>query len=335
MIRIMIGVVAAGVLGACAATYSNCDFVNPRYEAVCEAAVKKGVSYRYANRFLLSFRTAKRDTRSLELFSPKKIAVHARNERRANNNLLKYIPELTAHLKQYETVYDHAESKYRVNREVVAAILMKETHLGKIRPKHDAFIVFNTLLRELPEDTGRNKRLIRMAHNNVVSIMHYCYEKEIEPDLCRFPSSYAGAVGIPQFMPQNFGHIEGYRKKVGNLSDMEDAIVSTSRFLHYNAGFKELIDWGKVPPMETVEEAWYDFDFEHKNASFAYEGKKKQLNCYSCGKPELDYLRGYVKKVMRYNNSSHYAVGVLRLAYDAHQLLQKEEKVKCGIPALQ
>jgi membrane-bound lytic murein transglycosylase B len=318
-----------------AAEYSNCDFANPRYSDLCEAAVKKGVSYQYANEFLLSFKATKRDHRSLKLFSPKKIAMHAKLEKRANNNLVKYIPELTAHLRRYEAVYDYAESKYRVNREVVAAILMKETRLGKIRPRHDAFIVFNTLLTELPEDTKRNRRLIRMAHNNLLSIMAFCYKNDIAPNDCRFDSSYAGAVGIPQFMPQNFGHIEGYRAKVGNLSHMEDAIVSTSRFLHYNGRFKELIDWEKIPPMEAVEEAWYDYDFEHENASFAYEGKRKQFNCFSCGQKEFDYLREYVKKVMRYNNSSNYAIGVLRLAYDAYQLLQKKEKVKFGIPALQ
>ena len=318
-----------------AAEYSNCNFANPRYSDLCEAAVKKGVSYQYANEFLLSFKATKRDERSLKLFSPKKIAMHAKNEKRANNNLVQYIPELAAHLRRYAEVYDYAESKYQVNREVVAAILIKETRLGKIRPRHDAFIVFNTLLTELPEDTRRNKRLIRMAHNNLLSIMAFCYRNGIEPNSCSFESSYAGAVGIPQFMPQNFVHIEGYRTKVGNLSRMEDAIVSTSRFLHYNANFTELIQWEQIPPMERVEEAWYDYDFAHENASFAYEGKKKQLNCFSCAKPELDYLREYVKKVMRYNNSSNYAVGVLRLAYDAHRLLQQARNPVLGVPALQ
>lgn len=323
MMRLITGLLAAGVLGAGAATYSNCDFANPRYEEVCKAAVKQGVSYDYANRFLLSFRTGKRDLVSLKLFSPKKIAAHAKNEKRANNNLVQYIPELTAHLRRYAAVYDYAEAKYGVSREIVAAILMKETRLGKIRPRHDAFIVFNTLLRELPEDTARNRRLVGMARSNVVAIMVYCYEKAIAPEMCRFESSYAGAVGIPQFMPQNFHHIEGYQKRVGDLSQMEDAIVSTSRFMHYNAGFGELVEWSKIPPMEGVETGWYDYDFTHEKASFAYEGKKKQLNCYSCGKPELEYLRSVVKKVMRYNNSSNYAIGVVRLAYDAHRSLSR------------
>ncbi|MEA3374519.1 MAG: lytic murein transglycosylase, partial [Campylobacterota bacterium] len=283
--------------------YTNCTFQTEQYIGVCERAVKKGVSYEYANRFLLSFKASKRDFKSLKLFSPKKIATHRENEKRANNTLVKHVPEIVKHLKRYKTVYDHAEAKYGVNREVVAAILMKETRLGKIKPSHDAFIVFNTLLTELDPVSSRDHRLVRMAENNLLAIMEYCYAKKIRPNQCSFDSSYAGAVGIPQFMPQNFGHIEGYKKKTGSLSKMEDAIVSTSRFLHYNAKFKEMIEWSKIPTMEKVEEDWYDYDLEHDNASFAYAKSKKsgrRLKCFTCQDPDLAYLNDYVKKIMKY-----------------------------------
>ena len=315
---------AGSLLGA--ATYTNCDFKIQPYEDVCRDAVEKGVSLQYANEFLLSEKAKKRDFKSFKLFSPKKIKTHQKNEKRANNTLVKRVPQIVDHLIKYEEVYDFAETKYRVNREIVAGILIKETNLGRIRPGYDAFTVLNTLLVETKPRTSRDKRLVRMARNNMVSIIEYCYKNAIEPDACNFESSYAGAVGIPQFMPQNFGHIEGYKKKVGNLSDMEDAIVSASRFLHYNANFKTLIDWEKMPEMEEVENAWYDYEFRTKNASFAYAKRKnssKTYNCFSCDKPDLAYLRKYTKAVMRYNNSSHYAVGVIRLAYDAHQSLKQ------------
>nr|WP_275849043.1 lytic murein transglycosylase [Sulfurimonas sp. SAG-AH-194-I05] len=37
------------------------------------------------------------------------------------------------------------------------------------------------------------------------------------------------------------------------------------------------------------------------------------------GKKDLQYLRKYAKTIMRYNNSSNYAIGVMRLAYDTHK----------------
>jgi membrane-bound lytic murein transglycosylase B len=200
---------------------------------------------------------------------------------------------------------------------------MKETRLGQIEPSHDAFIVFNTLLTELDAASNRDKRLLKMAEKNMVSIMRYCYKNDIHPDECRFNSSYAGAVGIPQFMPQNFGHIEGYKRKVGDLTRMEDAIVSASRFLHYNAKIKESIVWEKVPPMDKIEAAWYEYDHETENASFVFEKSRKSgasLNCFTCGDDSLTYVRDIAKSLMRYNYSSNYAVGVLRLAYEANRL---------------
>ena len=300
--------------------YSNCDFRVEAYETVCREALAEGVSVDYANRYLLAPQTKARDPESLERFAPKMIAVHHANERRANNALVAFVPEIVRNLERYRVVYGEAERRYGVNREVVAAILAKETRLGRIRLKHDAFTVFNTLLRELPADTARNKSLVAMAERNIVSLMRFCFENGISPAQCRFPSSYAGAVGIPQFMPQNFALVTPYGAGPGDLDTMEDAILSTACFLHDNAGFDTLIDWKKMPDMATVEKAWYDFDYITPNASFAHEHGRdgRTYRCYACGKAELAYAAGYVKKIMRYNNSSHYAVGVLRLAYDVH-----------------
>lgn len=305
--------------------YTNCDFKIKKYHDICESARKEGVSVQYINEFLLSEKARQRDLRSFELFSPKKISMHHANEKRANNTLVKYVPVIVEHLKLYRDVYDFAEKKYRVNREIVAAILMKETRLGKIKPRHDAFIVFNTLLIETRPVSSRDNWLIRMAEENMIRIIHYCYLKKTAPDACNFASSYAGAVGIPQFMPHNFKYIEGYQKETGDLSDMSDAIVSASRFLHDNANFTKLIDWQKIPEMKQTEEAWYDYDYRHDNTSFAYccsKKTKKAYNCFACKKPELQYLGDFTKKIMRYNNSSNYAIGVIRLAYDAHQRLK-------------
>lgn len=308
------------------ANYTNCDFKNDDYEEVCQRVVKNGVSMDYANRFLLSPKTKQLDMKSFDLFQPKQIKVHHANEKRANNNLVKFIPEIVDHIKKYERVYNLVETRYGVNREIIAAILMKETRLGAIKPKYDAFSVFNTLVLKTKVTTPRASWLVKMGKSNMVSIITYCYEKGYKPLTCNFPSSYAGAVGIPQFMPNNFKYIEAYRSEVGDLSLMEDAIISTGKFLHEVAGFKTLIDWKKIPRMSTVEAAWYEYDFTHKNSSFVYAKSKKTnktYNCFACGKSELEYLRSYAKKIMSYNNSSNYAIGVMRLAYDTHQKLKK------------
>ncbi|NPA59203.1 MAG: murein transglycosylase [Epsilonproteobacteria bacterium] len=303
------------------ANYTNCKFSNKNYSDICKKVVKSGVSYDYANRFLLSyFKTKKFDEKSWKLLQPRAIKKHRMNEKRANNTLVKYIPQLVSHLKKYKSVYDYSEKKFGVSREIISAILLKETRLGVIKPKHDAFVVFNTIVTRTKPTTSRNRWLLKMGKTNMTSIIKHCYKMGLKPNQCNLPSSYAGAIGIPQFMPNNFIYTEGYKTKGADLTKMEDAIVSASKFLNKRAGFTKLIEWEKIPDMKKVEARWYDFAFKRKNASFSYQNKrgKKFYDCFSCGKKELSYLSKQVKKVMRYNNSSNYAIGVIRLAYDAH-----------------
>jgi membrane-bound lytic murein transglycosylase B len=309
------------------AKYDNCEFQNRDYKDVCEQVVKNGVTYEYANKFLLSyFKTQKFDEVSYKYLQPKYIQTHKKNEKKANNVLVKFVPEMVEHLREYADVYDYAEQKYGVNREIIAAILIKETKLGKIKPTHDAFIVFNTLVLRTKPQTPREKWLLKMGKTNMASIITYCYNRGVTPEECNLPSSYAGAVGIPQFMPNSFVYAKGYKTEIGDLTKMEDAIVSASNFLHQKAEFNELLDWNNVPDIADLETKWYDFEFENEDASFVYAKTKngdKLYKCFTCDKPELTYIREYAKKIMRYNNSSNYAVGVLRLAYDAHAGLKK------------
>ena len=306
------------------AKYTNCEFKNENYSDICKKVVKNGVSYDYANKFLLTPSKVKEfDEVSWKYLQPSKIKHHRAQEKKANNVLVKYVGDMVVHLQKYKEVYDYSEKTYGVNREIIAAILMKETRLGKIEPTHDAFIVFNTMVVRTDPKTSREKWLLKMGKTNMASIITHCYKGEIKPHLCYLPSSYAGAVGIPQFMPNSFTYAKSYKGKVPDLTQMEDAIVSASNFLHKKASWDTLLDWNKIPDMPKIEADWYEYEFKNDNASFVYESSKtgKNYACFTKNRPELQYAKGYTKKIMRYNNSSNYAVGVLRLAYDAHKLL--------------
>ena len=309
------------------AKYKNCEFQNKRYTEICEQVVKNGVPVHDANRYLLSVKTERLDELSFKFLHADKIKAHRENEKKANNVLVKQVPKIVAHVKKYKKVYDEAEKKYGVNREVIASILMKETKLGNIKPTFDAFEVFNTLVIKVDPKSKRDKWLLSMGKSDLVSIISYCYKSDLRPSKCSFPSSYAGAVGIPQFMPSSFLYIDSYKNKVGDLTKMEDAIMSAARFLHKKSGYNELIDWRNIPAMPKVEADWYEYEFTTDDASFVYSESKrtgKKYNCYACEKDEFQYLRQYAKYIMRYNNSSNYAIGVMRLAYDTHLGLTKK-----------
>lgn len=257
---------------------------------------------------------------SWKYLQPNKLKHHATQEKKANNVLVSYIPKMLENLKEYKEVYDYAEKTYGVNREIIAAILLKETKLDKIKPTHDAFIIFNTMVVRSKPNSPREKWLLKMGKTNMATIIEYCYKKDVKPEQCNLPSSYAGAVGIPQFMPNSFIYADSYKNRVADLTKMEDAIVSVANFLNKKAKFNTLIDWDKMEDVPKVEQEWYDYEFTHKNASFVYETSKsgKVYNCFTKGKKELDYMKEYAAKIMRYNNSSNYALGVMSLAYQAH-----------------
>lgn len=308
--------------------YTNCEFQIKHHTDVCKKVVSRGVSYDYANKFLLSyFKTQKFDEVSWKYLKPKYIKHHVSNEKKANNALVGSVPKMVENLKKHAQAYDYAQKKYGVNKEIIAAILLKETHLGKIQPTHDAFIVFNTIVTRLPKpQTNREKWLLNMGKSNMATIIEYCYKEGLEPEQCNLPSSYAGAVGIPQFMPNSFTYAESYKNKIPDLTDMDDAIVSVAKFLNKKADFNTPIEWEKMKNIANVEQEWYQYEFDYKNTSFVYETNSKTGKSYKCfckDRPELEYLKEYMKKIMRYNNSSNYAIGVIRLAYDASLLLAK------------
>lgn len=324
MYKILLSLLSVSLLHALG---DGCKFENNDYVEVCKRSIQNGVSYEYANNFLHNESKTKRfDEISFEYLQPKHIKTHKKNEKKANNTLLKFIPEVVEHLKRYSEVYDHAEEQFGVNREIIAAILLKETKLGKIVPKHDAFIVFNTLVVRTKPNSQREKWLLNMGKTNMVSIITYCYKKGISPDECNLPSSYAGAIGIPQFMPDSFVFAQGYESAIADLTKMEDAIISAGKFLHLKGDFKELIEWEKIPSIAQIESDWYDFEFENEDASLINAKSKdgdKEYKCFTCNKEDLGYLREYVQKILRYNNSANYAMGVMRLAYEAQKGLKE------------
>lgn len=306
------------------AKYTNCNFKNRHYSDVCKSSVKNGVSYRYANQFLTSyFKTKKFDEVSWKYLQPNKLKHHAIQEKKANNVLVSYIPQMVQNMQKYREVYDYVEKKYGVNREIVAAILLKETKLGEIKPTHDAFIVFNTIVVRTEPNSSREKWLLKMGKTNMASIITHCYKKGVIPTECNLPSSYAGAVGIPQFMPNSFIYAKAYDGGVADLTKMEDAILSAANFLHKKAGFDTLIEWDSMEDVEKIEQEWYEYEYTYENASFVYEKSRsgKLYNSFTKNRKELDEMKKYVKMIMRYNNSSNYAVGVMRLAYEAHYTL--------------
>lgn len=53
------------------------------------------------------------------------------------------------HFKKYKNIYDLAESKYKINREIIAALLLKETKFDKNNLKFNPISLHSKTLRTL------------------------------------------------------------------------------------------------------------------------------------------------------------------------------------------
>ena len=149
-------------------------------------------------------------------------------------------------------VFDNEERQFGISREVIAAILLIETHFGKVVGKE---MVINRLSRLAsvgsPENLAYNlteqqkkdplvtfdqlaeraKYLESTFYPEVKATLEIAQARKISPLSIR--GSSAGAFGMPQFLPSSylrFG-VDGNRDKVISLFNVPDAIFSTANFL--------------------------------------------------------------------------------------------------------
>jgi len=304
---------------------ADCNTLKQKnFKELCEETVKEKVSKKYVVEIMNKKEFFKDDKRTLKLIEPKEIKSHRKKEKKANKVLSKHIDKIVRNLKEYEEVYNLAEEKYNLNREIIASILMKETRLGTYEPKHSALQTLSTIYKNIKPTTKRNKWLHKLSKNNIKDLIKYCYDLKVPVKNCDFKSSYIGAIGYPQFMPSSFTYIVPYKKEYSFLDNIPDSIMSVANYLNKRGNFNKKFNFSEIENMEKLEEEWYDFAKKEKNASFSFS-KEGKYSCYSCEKKELTNTRLIIKDIMKYNNSSNYAIGVLGLAWRSNQKIEEKK----------
>ena len=142
----------------------------------------------------------------------------------------------------YASQLDEIERRFGVDRAIVLAIFGRETAFGSYTPKHDAIRVLATQAW-----VGRRKELFREEFLHALKLL----EKGVPRKKMR--ASWAGAMGLTQFLPSEFfKHVhdfggDGY----ADLFDsVPDALASAARQLK-NHGWIRGLDWGYevvIPP---------------------------------------------------------------------------------------
>ena len=179
------------------------------------------------------------------------------SESRLNYN--QYLrPSIILMAKKYMEVHlsdlEAAEKRYGVDKEIVTAIILIETNLGTLLGKSPVFSTLATMASlaepQLKEKLWRRipakRRLTRKrydkkvsqkaewAYNELKAFINYTSLEKIDP--YSIYGSYAGAMGIAQFMPSNIMPLgrDGDNDGRVDLFNHADAIASIANYLkHY------------------------------------------------------------------------------------------------------
>ncbi len=147
-----------------------------------------------------------------------------------------------ARLKKWRKTLDAIERRYGVPRRIVLAIWAAESGYGRVK-------IPNNTLRVLATSAfmGRRKQLFR---NELIAALVILQQGHVSPK--RFKSSWAGALGQPQFMPSKFlayavdFNGDGRRDIWGSVPD---TLASIANFLKKH-GWQSGRSWGyeaKIP----------------------------------------------------------------------------------------
>jgi membrane-bound lytic murein transglycosylase B len=215
----------------------------------------------------------------------------------------------------------HAEERYGVPQEIIVALLGVETQYGRNMGKFRVLDALTTLAFDYP----RRAPFFRSELEQ-----YFLLAREQRFNLYRMKGSYAGAMGIPQFMP------DSYRKyavdfdhdgKINLLKDPVDAIGSVANYL------KEY-GWAKDAPVAvraTVgENCLGSLVDPHSIAEWQAAGVEPRektdpaalvrLKTFTTPDgPEFWIAYNNFDVITRYNNSDYYAMSVFLLAQRLHE----------------
>ncbi len=225
----------------------------------------------------------------------------------------------------YADALQRAEKQYGVPQEIIVALIGVETSYGRNAGKYSTLDALTTLAFDYPRRAdffrGELEQYLLLA-------------REQGLDLFKVQGSYAGALGIPQFMPSS------YRKyavdfsgngKIDLLHDPLDAIGSVANYLKQygwlngkpvtvRVGVSEDNCVGSLVETHTVAE-WAAAGVK-TDKEIAADMKARLIDFTVADGKEFWLAFGNFDVITSYNNSDFYAMTVFQLAEalrNAHQ----------------
>jgi len=139
-------------------------------------------------------------------------------------------------LKKYRTLLKNIKEKYGVQPQILVALWAMESNFGKNMGNFSTINTLATLAHE-----GRRHNFFR---NELLCALHILEERHISID--KMKSSWAGAMGQPQFMPSTFFHysVDGDADNKKDIwHNKADVFASAANYLK-EVGWKFGQNWG-------------------------------------------------------------------------------------------
>jgi membrane-bound lytic murein transglycosylase B len=227
-----------------------------------------------------------------------------------------------------EATLARAEARFGVPADIIVGIIGVETYYGRVLGNFRALDVLATLAFDFP--TGRSDRS-DYFRSELEALLMLSRQEQVAPSTWR--GSYAGAIGLPQFMPASInrhaldfdgdGHIE-------LTTSAADAIGSVAQFLSVHGWQRGMpLTYAVTPPADPAALARLlapdilpSFDAAALASagaglpdSAAAHGGPMALVMVENGEDEPSYVLGTENfyALTRYNRSSYYARAVIDL----------------------
>jgi membrane-bound lytic murein transglycosylase B len=224
---------------------------------------------------------------------------------------------------------DAAEQRWGVPPQIVVSVIGVETFYGRITGGFRVIDALATLAFDFP--SGRRDRT-PFFRDELEQFLLWCARERCDP--AEVKGSFAGAMGLPQFMPGSINRWAVDFDANGHVdlaASAADAIGSVARYLHYFGWQRGLPTHFDVqPPDDAVQRAFllgpdilplFSADeFLERGATLgaaarAHDGPLALVELHNGDKSAPSYVAGTRNfwAVTRYNWSSYYALAVIEL----------------------
>lgn len=235
-------------------------------------------------------------------------------------------------LAQHQQTFDQVEQRYGVPREIITAILGVETNYGGYTGKASVLDALATLAFEHPR---RGKFFTAELTEFIVLSQEQNWQADQQL------GSYAGAMGMSQFMPSNYRRlaVDGDANGKVDLFTPIDAIHSVANyFVHHgwvtngrvtsraslNKGFDQSVIGKGLKPNKTIGELAAAGVYPQDKVAATEKARVVRFSDADGDETWLGYQNFYV--ISRYNPRSKYAMAVYLLSQEIARLQKTNQR---------